>query len=80
MTKYLRSRFWVESALAIASALLLLLTLVWRDWIERVSPFEPDGGDGSMEWALVAVCLLATVSMSFLARGEWLRARRLVTS
>ena len=66
---------WVETALAAASACLFLLTLVWREWIEAVFGFEPDGGDGSLELAIPVVLLSITITLSLLARLDW-RARR----
>ncbi|MEU6626048.1 ABC transporter permease [Streptomyces litmocidini] len=70
-----RARGWLESAAAAVSAVVLVLTLVWHDWIERVFGVEPDQGSGSLEWAVVAVALCATIVFSLLARSEWRRAR-----
>ena len=39
-----RWRFWVELAVAVVSVFLVLLTLVWRDWIEEVFGVDPDHG------------------------------------
>jgi hypothetical protein len=66
---------WVETAVAAASACLFLLTLVWRQWIEAVFGVEPDGGDGSLEFAIPVVLLSLTIIVSLLARRDW-RARR----
>jgi hypothetical protein len=35
----------------------LLLTLLWRDWIELVFRVDPDAGSGALEWAFAAVAL-----------------------
>jgi hypothetical protein len=70
-----RKRFWVETILACLSGGLTVLTLVRHDWIELLFGVEPDSGDGSFEWALVVVLLLATGIFSALARIEWRRAR-----
>ena len=70
-----RKRFWVETILACLSGGLTALTLIWHNWIELLFEVEPDGGDGSFEWALVVVLLAATVVFSVLARIEWRRAR-----
>ncbi|WP_243769035.1 ABC transporter permease [Streptomyces cyanogenus] len=61
------------------SGILFIVTLVWRDWIERVFGVEPDQGSGALEWAIVAVTLCATVVFSLLARSEWRRAGELRT-
>ena len=39
-----RLRFWIEVALGLTSGLLLLLTLVTREWIELLFGVDPDGG------------------------------------
>jgi hypothetical protein len=64
----------VEVALASMTAALLLLTLVSREWIEVLFGVDPDGGDGSLEWALVGALLVSTVVFTALARLEWRRA------
>jgi hypothetical protein len=51
-----------------------VLALVSREWIELLFGVEPDGGDGSLEWAIVAVLAVATVVLAWLARAEWQRA------
>ncbi|MDX2540577.1 ABC transporter permease [Streptomyces sp. WI04-05B] len=68
-----RKRFWAEAVLGGLSALLLLVTLVWRDWIEIVFGFEPDAGSGAVEWLIVAVTALVTVLCALGARTEWRR-------
>ena len=74
MRTELRRRFWIEAALAALSAFLFALTLVRRDWIEAVLHVDPDGGDGSLEWLIVAALVVATVLLGALARAEWRRA------
>ena len=46
MTRELRGRFWVEAGLALISGALVVITLVWRDWIEIVFGIDPDEGNG----------------------------------
>ena len=65
-----------ELVLAIVSALLFVLTLITREWIELVFGVEPDGGSGALEWAIAFAFLLAAVGFSLLAR----RDRRLATA
>ena len=69
-----RRRFWVETALAVAAGVLAVATLVNDEWIEAVSGFEPDGGDGSLEWLVVTGLAAATAVLGLLARIEWRRA------
>jgi hypothetical protein len=69
----MRRRFWIEAGSAGVSALALVLTVVWPDWIELVLGVDPDHHSGSAEWLVVAVCTLFTVTFSVLARFEWRR-------
>jgi len=70
----LKTRFWVESSLALLSGLLCLLTLIRKDWIEAVFGVEPDGGSGAAEWAIVAVLAAMTIAFGALARVTRRRA------
>ena len=74
MRRSLRSRFWAESLLALTTAILTALTLLDPEWIEAVFGVEPDAGSGALEWAIVAVSLVATLGFAALARAEWRRA------
>jgi hypothetical protein len=70
-----RRRFWYEVSLGTTSAVLLIITAAWPDWIEEVFGVDPDGGNGSLEWAIVIVLAACTVTLPLLARNEWRRAR-----
>ena len=72
-----RTRFWVEIVLAAISCVLLVLTLVWRHWIEAVFRVDPDNHSGYVEWLVVAALLSSTIVFAILARTE---SRRLNTS
>lgn len=74
MRRSVRIRFWIEAALASLTAGLSVLTLISREWIEWLFEVDPDGGDGSLEWAIVGILLLATVIFAWFARVEWRRA------
>jgi len=78
MTRLTR-RFWVETGLAAFSAVLLLVTLANPQWIELVFGVDPDQGNGSLEWLLVAGAVVATATFSVRARLEWLRTREVAT-
>jgi hypothetical protein len=78
MSEQLRLRFWIETALAATSGAFLLLTLIWRTWIENVFGVDPDASSGTLEWTIVAALLAVTVACTLLARREW--ARRAVTA
>jgi hypothetical protein len=74
VNKTIRARFWIEIALALVTAGLFVVTLVWREWIELVFKVDPDSGDGSLEWAIVGVLLVATIVFAWFAGTEWRRA------
>jgi hypothetical protein len=66
--------FWIESVLGSVTTFLALLTLVWPDWIEGIFGVDPDHGNGSFEWAIVAGCFAVTIASAVLAGREWRRA------
>jgi hypothetical protein len=72
----MRRRFWAEAPLAVASALLLLITLVDGDWIESTLGVRPDGGSGSLEWLIIAGLLVTTITFGLIARAERARPAR----
>jgi hypothetical protein len=70
-----RRRFWPEAGLAVASAILALVTLFWKDWIEIAFGVDPDGGSGALEWSIVVGLFVLAVASGALARAELLRGR-----
>jgi hypothetical protein len=79
MRNALRRRFWLETALAIITGILFIITLVQRDWIEVVFNVDPDNRSGSLEWLIVGVLLVVTLTLITLASFEWRRARASVS-
>ncbi len=75
MRKALRWRFWLETGMAIVTSILLVITLVQRDWIEIVFDVAPDNRSGALEWLLVGALLVVTITLFTLASYEWRRAR-----
>jgi hypothetical protein len=75
MKQQLKPLFWVETVLALVNVVLLVMTLVWNDWIEIVFKVDPDAGSGALEWGIVAVTLLLTLVFLVLARNEWRRSQ-----
>ena len=74
MPTHLRVRFWIETAAACTAAILGIVTVFWRDWIETVFGVDPDHGNGSAEWIVVAVLFVLAAVLSVGARLEWRRA------
>ena len=66
--------FWAESFFAVLAAVLLVLTAIWPDWVEGISGYDPDKGNGSFEWELAVACAVVAVVSSLLARRQWRRA------
>jgi hypothetical protein len=64
---------YAEAALTAASALLLVVTLINQEWIELVFGVDPDHGDGTLEWLIVAVLAVVTVVSALVTRAEWRR-------
>jgi hypothetical protein len=52
---------------------LLLLTLVSHEWIEVLTGYEPDGGNGAFEIVLPLVLLAIAASSSIAARRVYRR-------
>lgn len=76
----MRLRFWLEAGMATITSVLLVITLLWEDWVEEVFGISPDGGDGSLELWIVGTLLVVTIVLFVLARAEWRRARPSVST
>jgi hypothetical protein len=76
----LPQRFWVETAMGLVSAVLLVLTVLIPDWIERQFGSMPDSGDGSTEWKLALSLAAGSVVMFGFAGRMWKKHVRLLRS
>jgi hypothetical protein len=65
----LRLRFWIEAGAAVASAVLAVLTLFVRDWIE-ITGFDPDRHSGAAEWWVVGFLAVLAAGSAIAARLE----------
>jgi tetrahydromethanopterin S-methyltransferase subunit E len=79
MRNALRRRFWLETAMAIVTGILFVITLVRSDWIEIVFRVDPDNNNGTLEWLIVGVLLVVTITLFILASYEWRRTRTAVS-
>lgn len=75
-----KTRLRIAFALATASALLAILTLISREWIEILFGVDPDGGSGALEWLIVAFLLVLSLACAAFARAERRRLRALAVS
>jgi hypothetical protein len=71
-----RTLFWLESALAFLCAVLGVATVFSPSWIEALSGFDPDRGNGTFEWLIVAGIFAASGLAGLVARAEWRRPLR----
>jgi hypothetical protein len=69
-SRVLRNRFWVETALGSTTAILAVVTLISRDWIEVLFGVDPDGGSGALEWTILAALATASLALGLMARKE----------
>jgi hypothetical protein len=75
----LRGRFWLETALAIVTGILFVITLVRNDWIEFVFGVDPDSNNGTFEWLIVGALLAVSIMLFTLASYEWRRTRAAIS-
>ena len=68
-----RRRFWVDVLLALVSAALFAITLVWHDWIELIFGVDPDEGNGLVEVLVSGSFLAMTLVIAVFSRLEWRR-------
>jgi len=70
-THRLKRRAKIEGGIAVLTAALCFLTLISREWIEALTGWDPDHGNGSLEWVIVTALLVVTVAFSVRARLDW---------
>jgi hypothetical protein len=66
-------RFSLEVVLSVVFGVAAGVTAIAPDWIEVAFHVDPDGGNGLLEWAVVAVLAALAVTAGWLARREHLR-------
>jgi hypothetical protein len=71
----MRLQFWGALAGGGLSAVLAVVTLVSREWIEFLFGVDPDGGNGGLEWAIVAATAVIAIVCFWWAGVEWKHAR-----
>ena len=63
-------RSLLETVLALAAGLFAVLAAIWPNWIEAFG-VDPDGGDGSLEWAIPIVLAAAALVLGIVALRHW---------
>ena len=79
MRNALRRRFWLETGMAIVTSIVFAITLVRNDWIELAFGVDPDSNNGTLEWLIVGVLVVVSITLFALASYEWRRARTAVS-
>ncbi|MHB8660236.1 MAG: ABC transporter permease [Solirubrobacteraceae bacterium] len=74
MRRDLSRLLWFETCAAILSGSLMILTVLWRDWVEVLFGVDPDHHSGSLEWFLLVGSISATALLAVAARHEWNQA------
>lgn len=63
-------------SLALAATVLSVVTAIRPAWVELLSGAEPDNGDGSFEWLIVALFAAFALAMYALTVARYLRWRQ----
>ena len=74
-TSHARSIAILETTLAATTGFLAALTILWPDWIEASTGWDPDHQDGALEVLIVIGLALASVCLSLVARHGWRMVR-----
>ena len=69
-------RVRIEVVLSALLGMATIVTALWPTWIEGLFGFDPDGGNGTAEWWIVAVLAVITVATAALARRDLSVVRR----
>jgi len=69
-------RVRIEIVLSALLGTATIVTALWPTWIEGLFGADPDGGNGTAEWWIVAVLAVITVATAALARRDLIVVRR----
>ncbi len=74
MSRKFPVQFWFEVITGAVGLALFILTLFSREWLEELTGWDPDGGNGSLEIALAAGLLAISAVSMLAARRDYKRA------
>jgi hypothetical protein len=74
MRRKLPARFWFEATAAVIGLVLFIVTLISREWIELLTGWDPDRGNGALEVGLTVALLGVAAWSAFSARRDFHRA------
>lgn len=63
----------IETAVAVLTGALGVITIFWHDWIEILTGWDPDHHSGSVEAGLIVALLAVSVTCAVLARRTYRR-------
>lgn len=63
-------RFRFEALTSASAFTLALVTVVSSHWIETVFGFDPDHGNGAVEWVVIGLLCMVALSLAGLARRD----------
>jgi hypothetical protein len=67
----LKFRAALKTAIALAAGTLGIVTIFWHDWIEALTGWDPDHGNGAAEWLIVAALLVTAMTTGVIAHHDW---------
>jgi hypothetical protein len=70
-----RARFWFELVCGLLGAVLFVVTLITREWIELIFGVDPDKGSGTLELAIAFALISVSIVSGLLAVHELRRAQ-----
>jgi hypothetical protein len=74
MSRKLPARFWFEAITGAVGLVLFIVTLFSREWIEELTGWDPDNGNGSLEIFIAFGLLAISAGSFFFARRDYRRA------
>jgi len=69
-------RIWLERVLCGITGVMGIVTIFYRSWIEALFGWDPDHGNGSVEWLIILGLLAVSAVFYSLSRAEVRRIRQ----